>query len=197
VFLNFLHDPSGSVAGQPAVREAHCEDLVGADGWIGRTSIYHVVQATELFVPKKPVETPMRDRGHVAIAFSCSLIPEPEGQVFHNAQRVVPESLNFDRFAATRRYHPVADFGVHPRELDSQFAGSQQAAGIHFDSVARAASVPGDAFSKHGVEFVADELQVARIREVCPSASRNQRAASTVVYSGVSPASGKRFGNIP
>src|ERR1700687_3255182 len=46
VFFNFLHHAPGAVAGQHAVREAHCEDLVGADGWIWRTAVYHVVQAT-------------------------------------------------------------------------------------------------------------------------------------------------------
>src|ERR1700726_4505389 len=49
VFFNFLYHTSGAVAGQHAVREAHCEDLVGADGWIWRAAIYHVVQASELF----------------------------------------------------------------------------------------------------------------------------------------------------
>ena len=158
VFFNFLDHASGAVAGQHTVREAHREDLVGADGWIGWTAVYHVVQATELFVPKEPVETPLRDRGQVAIALSRSFVPEPAGQVFHDAQRVVPESLDLNRFAPTRSYHPVADLGVHSRELDSQFAGSQQPTGIRFDSVARPASVPGDNVSKYGIEFITDEL---------------------------------------
>jgi hypothetical protein len=96
----------------------------GTNGWIGRTAVYHVVQATKLFVPKESIEAPLRDRGHVVIAPSRSLAPEPAGQVFHDAQRVLPESLYFDGFATTRRDHPVIDLGVHPRELGSRFAGS-------------------------------------------------------------------------
>src|SRR5579864_714391 len=98
----------------------------------------------------------MSDRGQVAIALSRSLVTELVGQVLHYAERVVPESLDFDGFATTLRYHPVADLRVHPRELDTRCAGNQQAAIIHFDSVASAANVPGDDVSKYGVEFVAD-----------------------------------------
>ncbi len=37
MFFNCLHHNSGAVAGQHAMSEAHGEDLVGADGWIGWT----------------------------------------------------------------------------------------------------------------------------------------------------------------
>jgi hypothetical protein len=40
------------------------------------------------------------------------------------AQSVVPERLNLDRLADTRRYHEVADLGVHPRELYARLTGS-------------------------------------------------------------------------
>ena len=32
-------------------------------------------------------------------------------------QGIVPEGVNFDRFAAAGRYHPVAHLRVHPGEL--------------------------------------------------------------------------------
>src|SRR6202035_4309286 len=115
------------------------------------------------------IETPLRAGGHLAIEFFCSMVLEPAGQVFHDAQCVVPKSLDFNGFTATRRYYPVADLCVHPCELDSHFARSQQAAVIHFDSVAGAASVPGNDVSKDGVKFVANELQIACVREVCAS----------------------------
>ena len=37
MIFNFLYHASGPVLAQHAVRQAHREDLVGADGWIGWT----------------------------------------------------------------------------------------------------------------------------------------------------------------
>jgi hypothetical protein len=57
--------------------------------------------------------------------------------------------------------------------------------------------MPGDNVSEHGIEYIAHKLQTADIHEESASGLENNRVASTMLYSGVSPASGKRFGSIP
>src|SRR5438105_14745120 len=58
----------------------------------------------------------------------------------------------------------------------------KQAARIHLDSVTGAANVPQDDVSKHRVELVADELQVARVSKVGASRfEKPQRGIDSVV----------------
>ena len=65
-----------------------------------------------------------------------------DGPAFHQTQRVVPERVDFDRFASPRRHHPVVDLGVHPRELISLRALRQQpVAFVDVDAETRAADV--------------------------------------------------------
>src|SRR5881397_329373 len=40
---------------------------------------------------------------------------------------IIPKRINLDRFAATRRYHPVAHLRIHPRELITFGALREQA----------------------------------------------------------------------
>src|SRR5439155_1206942 len=95
----------------------------------------------------------------------------------------VPERLDFDGLAATRRDDPVADFGVHPGELDAWFARRKEAAGVYFDSIARAASVPGDDVGKHEIELVAHEVQIARVGQISASRFKEpQSGINSVVF---------------
>jgi hypothetical protein len=57
--------------------------------------------------------------------------------------------------------------------------------------------MPGDNVSEHGIEYIAHKLQTADIHEESASGLENNRVAWTMLYSGVSPASGKRFGSMP
>jgi hypothetical protein len=57
--------------------------------------------------------------------------------------------------------------------------------------------MPEDDVSEDGLEFVAHKLETADLHEESASGLENNRVASTMLYSGVSPASGKRFGSIP
>src|SRR6185436_11241991 len=58
-------------------------------------------------------------------------------------ERVQPERLHLHRLPDPRRHHPVADLGVHPRELDAGLAGGEQAVDVAVDTVARALGVAG------------------------------------------------------
>jgi hypothetical protein len=58
------------------------------------------------------------------------------------AERVVPQGVELHRLAAARRDHPVADLGVHPRQLVPLFTLREQAVGrIDADAEARPAQV--------------------------------------------------------
>src|SRR5439155_4522666 len=49
-----------------------------------------------------------------ACRFLTLLCVYPPGK---QTQRVVPERIDLHRLAATRRHHPITDFGIHPGEL--------------------------------------------------------------------------------
>src|SRR5262249_47034905 len=54
----------------------------------------------------------------------------------------------------------------HPGQLNARFAGTEQAAGIEPDAVASAFDVPGDDVGEHGIEFVANEVKIAGVRQI-------------------------------
>ncbi len=61
----------------------------------------------------------------------------------HQGERVIPESADFHRFAATRRDDPVIRLGIHPGKLDTLSARAEQAVGgVYLDAIARAAHMP-------------------------------------------------------
>ncbi len=73
--------------------------------------------------------------GGVFLAF----LAEP---VFEQAQRIVPERVDFDGFAAARGDDPAVHFRIHPGELIALRALAQQAVrGIDADAEARAAQM--------------------------------------------------------
>ena len=159
MLLNVCDDALRAFRRQHAVSQADSEDLVGADGRIGRTPVNHVVQASVLLVPEETVEVLDRERRHGAIALLIGFfVSKSPGQILHNAKCVVPERLNFDWLSAARRYDPVPDLSVHPGQLDTGFSRGEQAAGIQFDSVTSAPNMPADNIRKHRIEFGADKF---------------------------------------
>src|SRR5262249_10878697 len=114
-----LHYRTRAFRREHGVMQAHGEDLVRANRWIRWTSIDHVVEAVTVFVPEKTIKGPYDERCHVGIASATLLITESLRQDLHDLQRVIPERLDFDRFADARCHHPVSDLGVHPGQLYS------------------------------------------------------------------------------
>src|SRR5882672_4122490 len=114
ILLNFVDYALRAVGRQHAVRQADGKDLIRTDRWIGRPVVHNVIETRVLFIPEKPVETLARNGCHPAIAFLFALVSKPAGEILHDAERIVPERLNLDWLPASRRHHPVADFGVHP-----------------------------------------------------------------------------------
>src|SRR3974390_608448 len=125
------------------MRQADGEYLIGTNGYIRRRTVGYVIKASRLAVPEQTVEAPTGHRRHVAITLLTCCIIKPLRQIFHNAKCVVPESLNLHGFASARSHDPVANLGIHPGKLHPLLARRKQAAGIYFDSVPSAASVPG------------------------------------------------------
>ena len=96
----------------------------------------------------------LRQGRHSIEALAPDFIAKARGEIFHDAQRVVPQRLNLHRLADARRHYPVADFGVHPGELHARFAGSQQpVAFFHVDAVARSLHVPLDDLQQHRIKL--------------------------------------------
>ena len=92
-----------------------------------------VVQATERLIPKavlKRIQPASVDATPLAVELCADL------------ECREPKCLDFDRLADPRRDDPVADSGVHPRQLLAGNAGAQQAVGVTTNPVAGAAKVP-------------------------------------------------------
>jgi hypothetical protein len=78
----------------------------------------------------------------------------------HAAQRVVPQRVHLDGLAVAWRHHPVADLGVHPRELHTGLACAKQPVGpVDTNPVSRAIVVPLDDSGEYRIE-VRQQAQV-------------------------------------
>ena len=109
------------------MKQADGENLVGPDGLVAAIAVDHVVETARGFVPELLAKTVPRAIGQLLVVCAGDVVPKAPRQVFHGAERVVPERLNLDGFAMPRRDHPIADLGVHPSELHSGLAGQEQA----------------------------------------------------------------------
>src|SRR5581483_6161338 len=65
MLLHGVDDLPGAFGAQHGMGQAHGQNLVGADTWIGWSAIHDVMQAAELLVPQQAIETPLGERGHV------------------------------------------------------------------------------------------------------------------------------------
>ncbi len=105
-------------------------------------SVDHVVKTAGLGVPELRVEAPARLISELAQKCLQPRIAELMSKIAEDSQRVVPERLNFDRFPRSRRYHPIADLGIHPRQLNAWLSAGQQSVAIGADAVAGSAKMP-------------------------------------------------------
>src|SRR5215831_8143194 len=113
------------------MRQADGEYLIGTNGCIRRRTVGYVIKASRLVVPKQTVEAPTGHGRHVAITLLTCFVAKLSREIFHDAKRVVPKSLNLDRLAAARSHDPVANLGIHPGKLHSLLARRKQATGVH------------------------------------------------------------------
>src|SRR6185503_13345728 len=63
-------------------------------------------------------------RGRVLEAYAVAAAPEAAVPIGEQAQRVVPERVDLDGLAASRRHDPLADLRIHPRELEAWSASA-------------------------------------------------------------------------
>src|SRR5258708_28155519 len=81
-------------------------------------------------------------------------LAEMLGELRHGFQSVQPECIDFDRLSSAGSNHPIADLGVHPRELYAWSAAVEQAIDrIEVNVVARAFDVGVDDICKHRKKF--------------------------------------------
>ena len=73
-----------------------------------------IVQVPDLGIPKTRAKTIQASRQRLFPSF-VELAANPQG--------VQPESLNFHRLADPWRHYPIADFSIHPGQLDAGNSG--------------------------------------------------------------------------
>jgi hypothetical protein len=121
---------------------------------------------------------------------------EPPRRLRGEAQAAQPKRVDLDRLADPRGHHPVPDLGIHPGQLHPGLAGGEEPIrGIDPD--------PISACRHHVIDDglrAPERTRPARPSSFVPGRSPRSRGrttsvASTVLYSGVVPASGKRLGD--
>src|SRR5207247_762123 len=90
-------------------------------------------------------------------------IAKLSGEVFHDSKGIVPKSLYLDRLAGARSDNPVADFRIHPSQLNTRLARVQEPVLVNFDVVSRALDVPADDLLQRGIETLPHEIVIARL----------------------------------
>ena len=160
---------------QQGERQGYREDLIGSESVVATAAVGrrlalravdHVVEVAACGVPEPPTEAVGGLFGRGAVAGAGLRRAETMGQVGQHAQGIVPQGVDFDRFADARRDHPVAHLGVHPGELNPRLAGVQQAVvRVDANGVARPAPVPVDDLRQRGKQL-RDERKIAGVQQV-------------------------------
>jgi hypothetical protein len=109
-FLDRVDDLARASSLEERVRQAaDRENLIGAEAKVdfsyNMIAIDYVVEAPARFIPEA-----RQERGSPAL---IRRLPSIVG-LTRQPQRIQPQRLNLDRLADARRYHPVADFRIHP-----------------------------------------------------------------------------------
>ena len=94
------------------------QHLIGpARAIVSLFAIHDIIKVPALGVPKTAIERFLNAPRLIGKRF-CFLLPllfpHP---LLHQPERIIPKPIDFDRFAAPRRHHPIIDFGIHPGEL--------------------------------------------------------------------------------
>src|SRR5256712_2632602 len=119
-----IDDPFLALRRQRALAQRDGEDLIGPERLVVTPRRVENVVAMAGTLAPEPVESRFHTIGEG--------VPRAGGpgqgtaQARHRAQRVVPEGVDLDRLARTRRDDPVAHLRVHPGELHTRLAGREQ-----------------------------------------------------------------------
>ena len=120
------------------LRQRHGKNLIGTKGGVAADAgiVDHVVTAMGSRVPEFCEVLP----DHL-----CHFLERLRGfagnrrQLGHGFERVVPQRIDFNGFADSRSYHPIADFRIHPGELHPLLAGVKKTIGrIHVNVISSA-----------------------------------------------------------
>ena len=149
VLLNRCQHVAGLLAfEQGEGQTAQGENLVGSQAAVHSTGtafhINHIMEHASCFIP----ETLLK-RGLCPV---CQQLPVGV-ENRSNDECVDPQRLNLDRFAHARRYHPIADLGIHPGELHAWLTAGNEAVRVHVNVEARALAVALQYGLHCGLEF--------------------------------------------
>src|SRR5690242_19386138 len=107
LLLNRLYHSASAFSRKHGMVQADGENLVWTNRSIRRTAVDNVIEALRVLVPENPIEGPAGESCQTGIFFPSFFIVKTRGQVFHDAQSVIPERLDLNWLAASRRHHPV------------------------------------------------------------------------------------------
>src|SRR5207244_1469497 len=117
-------------------------------------------------VPKKRIKAKFCKISH-RVEFLCvCVMAKPPGKVRHYPQCVIPERLDLNGLARSRRDHLFADLSVHPGQLDTWLAGIKQSIRVDMNVVSSFAEVPRDDLAQFRIELFANEGVIAGRRRI-------------------------------
>ena len=133
-----------TIALDQGIHESERDHLVGAQaGIVAIGRIDHVIAVAALPIPEPRLRRFVRLRRHLPVASRRS--HGPLAPVTRQPQRVVPEGVDLDGLAASRRDNPVPHARIHPGERVALLAaGEQSIPMVHADVVPGSADVPVD-----------------------------------------------------
>ena len=101
----------------------------------------------------------------------------------HRFERANPQCVDFDGLPGAGRHYPVADFCVHPRELNARTAGVKKSiGGIDMDVVASARDVRLDHAGENRKKFL-QRRGILGCRNILPDGfEKPERSVDGVVF---------------
>ena len=191
-----VDDRPGALPGEQFRRERDREQLIRANRRIVAVrSVEDVETAAAVLVPE-PLERLAHARGRFFERVRIGIAVF--GELRRGVERREPQRVDLDRLSDARRHDVIADLGIHPRQLHARNAGAQETVGrIDADAEPRSFRITGNDRAQHAETCRARTADRAVAVAQARIASTYQSAASTVLYSGALPASGKTLGSIP
>src|ERR1700730_18083426 len=149
-----LHDIFLLAGGKRAKRKGDGQNLIRAQGRVRADfwSVDDVIAALAFGVPELyEAGRGMRAEGLVALRRAH----QDSGKLLDGFESVDPQRIYFDGLSGTRGDHPIADFRVHPGELQAGTASVKQAVGgVDVNVVPRAGDVCFDHGGEHREKFL-------------------------------------------
>src|SRR4051794_19499713 len=166
------------------VIERNGEELIRTAGRVGATvlTLDHVIQKASVRVPKLSIERALRAVGMLLQAICFAGATRLSQPAFQEAESVVPERVDLNRFATPRRHHPIVNFGVHPCELIAFLSLDQEVVSrVHMNVEASSTKVVADDVEQVGNQLLKQVLIVHMLQITMDSMKEPERGIRRVI----------------